>query len=109
MFKLFNLSLEEANLARKRSVCCLVIYDIVSNKRRLKLSKILAGYGERIQKSCYEMNLEEAVYKSLIDDIDLFYRKNDNDNIIIYRAIDGEVVRYNEYVPEFSQEYFLFL
>ena len=33
----------------------LVIYDIVDNKKRLKLSKYLLGYGIRVQKSAFEM------------------------------------------------------
>ena len=33
----------------------LVIYDIVDNKKRLKLSKYLLGYVIRVQKSAFEM------------------------------------------------------
>lgn len=33
----------------------LVIYDVVDNKKRLKLSKYLLGYGIRVQKSAFEM------------------------------------------------------
>lgn len=50
MIKIFNLSDDEASLARNRKVFCLVIYDIISNKRRLKFSKILEGYGIRVQR-----------------------------------------------------------
>ena len=35
-------------------VFVLIIYDIVDNKRRLKLAKFLAGYGFRVQKSAFE-------------------------------------------------------
>jgi len=39
----------------------LVIYDIPDDKRRLKLSNFLEGYGRRVQKSAFEcfMSLEE--------------------------------------------------
>lgn len=32
----------------------LIIYDIVSNTKRLKFSKFLEKYGIRVQKSCFE-------------------------------------------------------
>jgi CRISPR-associated protein Cas2 len=32
----------------------LVIYDIADNKRRLKLSNFLEGYGRRVQESAFE-------------------------------------------------------
>jgi len=39
----------------------LIIYDIPDDKRRLKLSNFLEGYGRRVQKSAFEcfMSLEE--------------------------------------------------
>lgn len=38
-----------------------IIYDIPNDKRRLKLSNFLEGYGSRVQKSAFEcfMSLEE--------------------------------------------------
>ena len=51
----FNLSEEEREFAKQKTMFCLIIYDIRSNKRRLKLSKLLEGYGVRVQKSCQEM------------------------------------------------------
>ena len=35
-------------------VFVLIIYDISGNKKRLQLSKLLQGYGFRIQKSAFE-------------------------------------------------------
>ena len=37
----FNLSEEEREFAKQKTMFCLIIYDIRSNKRRLKLSKYL--------------------------------------------------------------------
>ena len=53
----FNLSEEEREFAKQKTMFCLIIYDIRSNKRRLKLSKLLEGYGVRVQKSCFEVDL----------------------------------------------------
>ena len=43
----FNIEEEPEN----DKVFVLIIYDIVENKKRVKLSKLLLGYGFRIQKS----------------------------------------------------------
>ena len=53
----FNLSAEEKEFAKKKSFFCIIIYDIVSNKRRLKLAKLLEGFGIRVQRSCFEIDL----------------------------------------------------
>ena len=61
----YNLSGEEREFAKKKSYFCLVVYDIISNKRRLKLSKLLEGFGVRVQRSCFEIDLERASYHRL--------------------------------------------
>jgi CRISPR-associated protein Cas2 len=43
----------------------LVCYDIVSDRRRNKVSKILEGYGLRVQKSVFECVLDEKQYETL--------------------------------------------
>ncbi len=43
----------------------IVAYDIVSNKKRLKLAHIITEYGDRIQKSVYEVFLNEKTYPEL--------------------------------------------
>ena len=57
----FNLSEEEREFAKQKTMFCLIIYDIRSNKRRLKLSKLLEGYGVRVQKSCFEVDLSRMI------------------------------------------------
>ena len=42
----FNLSEEEREFAKQKTMFCLIIYDIRSNKRRLKLSKLLGLWRE---------------------------------------------------------------
>ena len=48
-------------------VFVLIIYDIISNKSRNKFSKLLLGYGFRIQKSAFEAVIyqEDVVQKIL--------------------------------------------
>lgn len=43
----------------------LVCYDIVSDTRRNKVSKLLESYGLRVQKSVFECVLDEQQYKSI--------------------------------------------
>lgn len=43
----------------------LVCYDIVSDTRRTKVSKLLEAYGFRVQKSVFECVLDEKQYQSV--------------------------------------------
>lgn len=43
----------------------LVCYDIVSDTRRSKVSKLLESYGLRVQKSVFECVLDEKQYESI--------------------------------------------
>jgi CRISPR-associated protein Cas2 len=43
----------------------LVCYDIVSDVRRSKVSKLLEAYGFRVQKSVFECVLDEKQYEHL--------------------------------------------
>jgi len=43
----------------------LIAYDIPSNRRRARVSKLLTGYGERIQFSVFECHLTTARYLEL--------------------------------------------
>ena len=56
-------------------VFVLIIYDIISNKSRNKFSKLLLGYGFRIQKSAFEAVISKynlikllAVFPSYINE-----------------------------------------
>ena len=40
----------------------LIIYDIVDNRKRVKLAKLLSGYGKRVQKSAFEAMLTTQRY-----------------------------------------------
>jgi CRISPR-associated protein Cas2 len=61
----------------------IVAYDIPDDKRRLKLSNFLEGYGRRVQESVFEcfMNLDEmrSLHKQVSSKV-----KSDEDNIRFY-------------------------
>lgn len=93
----FNLSVEEREFAKQKTMFCLIIYDIRSNKRRLKLSKLLEGYGVRVQKSCFEVDLSRNDYQSLLKDIESFYKADEEDSIIVYVTTKEEVTSFSPY------------
>lgn len=60
-----------------------IIYDIIEDKRRNKLSKLLKGFGYRIQKSAFECVLTREKCETLMKLIDSFAKPHDL--IRIYR------------------------
>ena len=87
----YHLSGEEKEFAKKKSLFCLIIYDIISNKRRLRLAKLLEGFGMRVQRSCFEIDLEKASYQVLIRELEYFYDPSEFDNIIVYTIISFQI------------------
>ena len=47
-----------------------VTYDIVDNRQRLRLAKVLSNYGQRVQKSVFECQLEDRQYLKMRKEID---------------------------------------
>lgn len=62
----------------KNKKLVLVIYDIVSNKRRNKFVRLLESYGVRVQKSAFEMIINTRQYNQLVQRIPLLIEKEDN-------------------------------
>lgn len=104
----FNLSSEEKEYVKKKSFFCIIIYDIVSNKRRLKLAKLLEGFDIRVQRSCFEVDLEKSNYRSLLSELQAFYDADQLDNIIVYLGNREETLRLNTDEVEIEKEDCLF-
>lgn len=68
-------------------VFVLIIYDIEENKKRVKLSKYLEGYGFRVQKSAFEAVIPRAKYQKMLKELPAYINKGDNDSIRIYKII----------------------
>ena len=68
-----------------------VIYDIIDNKRRIKVSKILSGYGKRVQKSAFECIINKKQYEALIEKLTRVI--SDVDLLRIYRIAGSADVR----------------
>ncbi|MBR2528864.1 MAG: CRISPR-associated endonuclease Cas2 [Blautia sp.] len=91
----YSFDLNDDENQDRDKVFVLVIYDIISNKKRVKLAKMLEGYGFRIQKSAFEAVITKSKYKKLLAEI-APYGTNE-DSIRIYRIIgEGQVTVYGE-------------
>jgi CRISPR-associated protein Cas2 len=60
-----------------------VVYDIVEDRRRARLAAILQGYGQRIQRSLFECDLEERHFMRLLRELTDFVEPGDD--LRIYR------------------------
>lgn len=74
----------------------IIIYDIISNKRRTFLYKLLSAFGYSIQKSAFECILTREKCELLLKKIDKFvqeddlirvYKLNQNVKTVIYGEI----------------------
>jgi CRISPR-associated protein Cas2 len=74
-------------------VFVLIIYDIVDNKTRVKLAKMLLGYGFRVQKSAFEAVIPKKKYKELLERLPFYVSANDS--IKVYKIVGkGQVVSF---------------
>lgn len=99
---LFNLSSHEITYVSQRRIYCLVIYDIVCNKQRLKLSKFLESYGVRVQRSCFELFVRPSTYRSIIKTLPSY--ADSTDSIIVYRLDHKFIDRFSDDVMDVRQD-----
>lgn len=74
-----------------RSSKYVVIYDVSSDNERNRLSKVLEGFGFRVQKSAFECVLTRFTRNSLIEEIETLALETGFVNI--YRVHDKGVVK----------------
>ena len=74
----------------ERKYVILIIYDIISNKQRVKMAKLLSGYGNRVQKSAFEARLDKKRYARLLKDIKKLMMPDDN--VRIYKLHSYEEI-----------------
>lgn len=92
----------EENLENDK-VFVLVIYDIIDNKKRLRLSKLLLGYGFRIQKSAFEAVISKKKYQELLDRLPGF--AGTEDSIRIYKIVGrGQVTAFGRATEENTED-----
>ena len=73
----------------------LISYDIVQNRRRARLAKVLEGHGARVQDSVFEADLGEEDLARLLRRLGRLMDENE-DSLRVYplcRACAGKVMR----------------
>lgn len=66
----------------------MISYDVVEDKKRLKLMKFLKDYGERVQKSVFECNLTSRIYEEVKSGVEEIINKR-KDRVRYYRICKG--------------------
>lgn len=66
-------------------VFVLVIYDIIENAKRVRLAKMLEGYGFRVQKSAFEAVITKKKYDKMIRELKTYV--DEDDSIRIYKIV----------------------
>lgn len=85
----------------------IVIYDIISNKRRFQLAKLLNAFGFRIQKSAFECFLTREKYQLLVEKINKYVQPLDL--IRIYRLNQHVVAKvYGDKLETENEMYYFF-
>ena len=69
-----------------------VAYDIVHDKRRLKVMKMMQGYGEHAQESVFECDLKPATYRTMIQRLKGLINLKE-DNVRLYYLCDADIGR----------------
>jgi CRISPR-associated protein Cas2 len=72
-----------------------VAYDIADDRRRLRVMKMLEGYGAHVQESVFECDLKPAVYRQMVRRLqELIHRGQDN--VRLYHLCGTDVGRIEE-------------
>lgn len=66
----------------------MISYDVVDDKKRLKLMKFLKDYGNRVQKSVFECNLSSKTYGQVKAGVEGIINKR-KDRVRYYRICKG--------------------
>lgn len=80
--KIFELDFNKSTATDSSLI--LIIYDIVDDKKRSKISKLLKGYGYRIQRSVFECNLTKVRYLNMISKLSKLVNE-DTDLVKVYK------------------------
>ena len=66
----------------------MISYDVVDDKKRLKLMKLLKDYGSRVQKSVFECNLSPKTYEQIKAGVEEIINKR-KDRVRYYQICKG--------------------
>ena len=99
-----NYFFETDESVASKKIYILVIYDIIDNRRRQHFSKMMEGYGIRVQKSCFEAYLSETLYEKILKEIPSQIAPEE-DSVRVYRMIgSGEVTLFGTNVQPRAED-----
>ena len=81
----------------------LITYDIVSDKRRRKIDKLLSEYGFRVNYSVFELEITPQVYRILRQKLQELMQKRDS--VRIYRQSRETIQKSEELNPVLSHPF----
>jgi len=87
--EVFDIDDYTAQLDNPESKLHIVVYDIVDNKVRYRLAKLLSRYGFRIQKSAFEVICNKSGERDIIFNIERIIDK-DEDLVRMYRLCGND-------------------
>ena len=67
---------------------CVVAYDIPDDRRRMRMFKLMKGFGVHAQFSLFECDLPERQYRKMLDSIGKLVNGSE-DNIKVYALCKG--------------------
>ena len=62
-----------------------ISYDVEPDRTRTRIAKLLKNYGERVQKSVFECDLEETELDGLVNRLQKTLGKAEDGNIRVYK------------------------
>lgn len=68
---------------KEKKYFALIIYDIENNKTRRRIVEVLESYGERVQKSAFEVMLRPTKFNELLKRLKKI--PDENDSIRVYK------------------------
>jgi CRISPR-associated protein Cas2 len=69
-----------------------VAYDVADDPRRVRVMKMLKGYGEHVQESVFECDLRSAAYRQMVKRLEGLLDL-EADNVRIYHLCSADVDR----------------
>lgn len=86
-----------------RTYLILVIYDVVDNKKRYRINKLLKGYGEWVQRSAFECHLTLRMYEKMLRELKPYF-DFEVDLLRIYKLTGQAEVQVFGKIPETEDE-----
>ena len=71
---------------------CVIAFDVASDKRRYRLTRVLEGYGHRVQESVFEAWLDEVQHQRLLVETSSVLDVN-RDRLVCYRLSSDDLER----------------